>query len=131
MRVLLVKLSSLGDVVHTLPAAMDIRRSVPGVQIDWVVEPAFASLVRLCPVVDRVIEMDLRRWRKSVLSGQTRVAWQQFKQQLQAQSYDRVIDLQGLTKSALVSRLARLNSGGLRIAMANRTEGSSYEAPTR
>ena len=128
---MLVKLSSLGDVVHTLPAAMDIRRSVPGVQIDWVVEPAFASLVRLCPVVDRVIEMDLRRWRKSVLSGQTRVAWQQFKQQLQAQSYDRVIDLQGLTKSALVSRLARLNSGGQRIAMANRTEGSSYEAPTR
>jgi heptosyltransferase-1 len=128
---LLIKLSSLGDVVHTLPAAMDIRQAHPEARIDWVCEPAFASLVRLCPAVDQVIEMDLRRWRKQLLTQTTRQAWRQFKQQLQAQAYDVVIDLQGLTKSALVSQLARLTPRGVRVAMAHRTEGSSYEAPTR
>jgi heptosyltransferase-1 len=129
--VLLIKLSSLGDVVHTLPAAMDIRQAHPEAHIDWVCEPAFAPLVRQCPAVDQVIEMDLRRWRKQLLTQTTRQAWRQFKQQLQAQAYDVVIDLQGLTKSALVSRLARLTPHGVRVAMAHRTEGSSYEAPTR
>jgi heptosyltransferase-1 len=129
--VLLIKLSSLGDVVHTLPAAMDIRQACPEARIDWVVEPAFAPLVRLCPAVDRVIEMDLRRWRLSPWSSATRGAWRAFKQHLQAQTYDRVIDVQGLTKSALVSRLARLTPSGVRVAMAHRTEGSSFEAPTR
>ena len=131
MRVLLVKLSSLGDVVHTLPAAMDLMRARPQAHIDWVVEPAFASLVRLCPAVDRVIEMDLRRWRSAPWAASTRAAWRAFQADLQQEPYDWVIDLQGLTKSALVSRLARLTPSGVRIAMANRTEGSSYEAPTR
>ena len=105
MRVLLVKLSSLGDVVHTLPAAMDLMRAHPQAHIDWVVEPAFASLVRLCPAVDRVIEMDLRRWRSAPWAASTRAAWRAFRADLQQEPYDWVIDLQGLTKSALVSRL--------------------------
>jgi heptosyltransferase-1 len=129
--VLLIKLSSLGDVVHTLPAAMDIAAQFPQARMDWVVEPAFAPLVRACPVVDRVIEMDLRRWRRQPWSADTRVAWRAFRQALHERSYDWVIDLQGLTKSALVSRLARLTPQGVRVAMAHRTEGSSYEAPTR
>ncbi|MEY2805044.1 MAG: hypothetical protein RL657_2380 [Pseudomonadota bacterium] len=131
MRVLLVKLSSLGDVVHTLPAALDIRARCPDAQLDWVVEPAFADLVRACPAIDQVIEMDLRRWRKSPWSSATRQAWRAFKAQLQSRAYDWVIDLQGLTKSALVSRLARLTATGQRIAMAHATEGSAYERPTR
>ncbi len=131
MRVLLVKLSSLGDVVHSLPAAMDIRASLPGVQIDWVVEPAFASLLKLCPAVQRVIPCNLRHWRKTFWQADTRRAWQAFKQDLQATDYDAVIDLQGLTKSAWVAKMAHLSPQGKRYAMANRTEGSGYEAPTR
>jgi len=130
LRVLLVKLSSLGDVVHSLPAAMDTMASVPGVQIDWVVEPAFAPLLKLCPAVQRVIPCNLRHWRKTFWQADTRRAWHAFKQDLQATDYDAVIDLQGLTKSALVSKLAPLTPNGKRFAMANRTEGSGYEAPT-
>ena len=131
MRVLLVKLSSLGDVVHSLPAAMDLQGQVPDVQIDWVVEPAFAPLLKLCPAVKRIIPCNLRQWRKSFWQANTRRAWQAFKQDLQATDYDAVIDLQGLTKSALISRLSIRTPNGKRYAMANRTEGSGYEAPTR
>lgn len=134
MRILLVKLSSLGDVVHTLPVVQDILAAQPGAQIDWVVEQAFAPLLaplRASGHVQRVIPCQLRRWRKAPLASATRAEWHVFKQQLQAVPYDAVIDLQGLTKSALVARLARLAPGGKRYALANQTEGSAYEAPTR
>ena len=128
---LLIKLSSLGDVVHTLPAAMDIAAQFPQARIDWVVEPAFAPLVRQCVAIDRVIEMDLRRWRRQPWSRATRLAWRGFRQALDLEAYDWILDLQGLTKSALVSGLARRAPQGVRVAMAHRTDGSSYEAPTR
>ncbi len=131
MKVLLVKLSSLGDVVHAMPALQDIRRAVPGAEIDWVVEAGFASLVRHCEGVRRVIESDQRGWRKSPLSSRTRREWRAFKSDLQAEAYDAVIDLQGLTKSALVAWLARLAPGGKRYALGNQTEGAGYEKPTR
>ena len=133
MKVLIVKLSSLGDVVHTLPVVQDILAAHPGAQIDWVVEKAFAPL--LSPLLgrglQRVIPCELRRWRKAPFSAATRTAWRAFRRELQSQSYDAVIDLQGLAKSALVAWLARLAPGGRRYAMANQTEGSGYEAPTR
>ena len=131
MKVLLVKLSSLGDVVHSLAAAMDIQSSVPGVSIDWVVEEGFAPLLAACPAVHQVIPCRLRAWRKRWWTQETRDELRTFETQLQSQNYDAVIDLQGLTKSAWVSLKARLNPGGRRYAMANRTRGSSYEAPTR
>ena len=131
MRVLVVKLSSLGDVVHSLPAAMDMHAMVPNIQIDWVIEPAFAPLLALCPAVQRVIACDLRRWRKQWWHSDSRAAWRAFQHHLQAVDYDMVIDLQGLSKSALVAKMANLRPGGQRVAMANRTEGSAYEAPTR
>ena len=131
MKVLIVKLSSLGDVVHAMPAVQDIRRALPDAQIDWVVERGFAPLVRRCAGVHRVIECELRRWRKAPLSAQTRREWRAFKTELQREAYDAVIDLQGLTKSALVAWLARLAPGGQRYALANQTDGSGYEAPTR
>jgi len=131
LRVLLVKLSSLGDVVHSLPAAMDLQAQVPEVHIDWVVEPAFAPLLKLCPAVKRIIPCNLRQWRKRWWSNETRQAWRSFQQDLQSSAYDAVIDLQGLAKSALISKLAALTPNGKRYAMANRTEGSGYEAPTR
>jgi len=114
-----------------MPAAVDIRAAFPQARVDWVVEQAFASLVERCEGVQRVIGCELRRWRKSPLGLHTRSAWRTFNDALRSTAYDAVIDLQGLTKSALVSRATRLTAGGLRFAMANQTEGSSYEAPTR
>ena len=131
MNILVVKLSSLGDVVHAMPAVQDIRRALPDAQIDWVVEPGFAPLVRQCEGVRRAIECPMRRWRKTLLSGGTRSEWNAFKADLQTTAYDAVIDLQGLTKSAVVAWSARLATGGKRYALGNKTEGSSYEAPTR
>ena len=131
MKILLVKLSSLGDVVHAMPALQDIRRALPHARIDWVVERAFAPLVERVEGVGRAIGCDLRRWRKAPLSAQTRQEWRAFREQLRRETYDAVIDLQGLTKSALVARAARLAPGGKRHALANRTEGSGYEVPTR
>ena len=130
-KVLIVKLSSLGDVVHAMPALQDLRQALPGVTVDWVVENAFAALVARCTGVERVIPCDLRRWRKSPFTAQTRSEWRAFKQTLQAQPYDAIIDLQGLTKSALVSWLARTAPKGRRYGLDNQTEGSSFEAPAR
>ena len=131
MNVLIVKLSSLGDVVHAMPALQDLRAALPQSRIDWVVERGFAPLVRRCAGVDRVIECELRRWRQAPLSRDTRREWRAFRADLLLDRYDAVLDLQGLTKSALIARTALLAQGGRRYALANRTEGSSYEAPTR
>jgi ADP-heptose:LPS heptosyltransferase len=123
LKILIVKLSSLGDVVHAMPAVQDLRRALSQAQIDWVVEPAFAPLVRRCSGVQRVIECDLRRWRRAPLAAGTRSGWRAFRAELQAQAYDWVIDLQGLSKSALVAWLARLAPGGHRLALAGRSVG--------
>ncbi len=130
-KLLIVKLSSLGDVVHAMPAVQDLRKALPHAQIDWVVESAFVPLVARCEGVNRVIACDLRRWRKVPLATQTRQQWRAFKTELQAERYDAVLDLQGLTKSALVSWLAHTAPKGRRFAMDNQTDGSSFEAPTR
>lgn len=131
MNILIVKLSSLGDVVHAMPAVQDIRRALPQAQIDWVVERSFAPLVQRCAGVRRVIPCELRRWRKAPFAAATRAEWGAFKVELQREAYDAVIDLQGLSKSALIAWMARLAPAGKRYALANRTEGSGYEAPTR
>ncbi len=130
-KILIVKLSSLGDVVHAMPAVQDIRSALPQAQIDWVVERGFAPLVRRCEGVQRVISCELRRWRKAPFSALTRQAWRVFKAELQQDEYDAVIDMQGLTKSALVARLARLTPQGRRFGLAAASEGSSFEAPAR
>jgi heptosyltransferase-1 len=131
LKILIVKLSSLGDVVHAMPALQDLRAALPQAQVDWVVERGFASLVQRCQGVRRVIACDLRRWRNAPLSAQTRAQWRAFRDELRSESYDAVIDLQGLTKSALVARTARMAPAGRRFALANQTEGAGYEAPTR
>ena len=131
MKILLVKLSSLGDIVHTVPVVHDILAALPDAQIDWVVEKAFAPLLTQVTGIKRVIPCELRRWRKSFWKVQTRSEWRAFKTDLQQDAYDAVIDLQGLTKSAVMAWIARLTPDGKRYAMANQTEGSGYEAPTR
>jgi heptosyltransferase-1 len=95
------------------------------------VEQSFAPLVQRCAGVRRVIPCELRRWRKAPFAAATRAQWSAFKAELRREAYDAVIDLQGLSKSALVAWLARLAPGGQRYALANRTDGSGYEAPTR
>ena len=131
MRILIVKLSSLGDVVHAMPVVHDIRAAFPDALIDWVVEPGFASLVRRVEGIHEVVECALRRWSKAWWTGATRAEWRAFKQVLQAHRYDAVIDLQGLTKSALIARVSKLTPSGATYGLANRTDGASHEPPAR
>lgn len=131
MRVLIVKLSSLGDVVHAMPVVHDILRAKPGAQIDWVVEPGFASLVKRVEGVSEVIECALRRWSKTWWTSATRAEWRGFRARLGRERYDAVLDLQGLTKSAVIARLANLATGGASYGLANRTDGASHEPPAR
>jgi len=131
MRLLIVKLSSLGDVVQTMPVVHDILAAFPRAQIDWVVEEAFAPLVQEVSGLRRVLPIAQRRWRKSWFSAPTKAERAAFTQLLQAQEYDAVIDFQGLIKSALVARSARLAKGGFRATYANASELCSYEWPVR
>lgn len=111
MRILLVKTSSLGDVVHNLPVASDLSRRFPDARIDWCVEEAFADIPRLHPAVQKVIPIAIRRWRKSLcqpahwstLGREIRAA----RAQLRVRPYDAILDTQGLIKSALIARQAR------------------------
>lgn len=107
MRILLIKTSSLGDVVHTLPAIEDLTRRKPSIHIDWLVEDSFKAIPNWHPHVNRVIPVAIRQWRKQPFSKQTRHAWQQLKHTLQQQSYELIIDLQGLLKSAILANRAR------------------------
>ena len=101
MKVCVIKTSSMGDVIHTLPALTDAQRAIPNLSIDWVVEENFAEIPRWHSAVNRVIPIALRRWRKSPFSIQTRNEWKNYRTLLQAENYDAVIDAQGLIKSAL------------------------------
>ncbi len=131
MKILIVRVSSLGDVVHNMPMVADIQRHFPGAQIDWVVEEAYTSLVRLNPLVRNIIPIALRRWRKSLFSAATRAEIGAFQRQLRAERYDVVFDTQGLLKTSVVMRMARLATDGRRIGLANATEGSGYEPLSR
>jgi heptosyltransferase-1 len=106
--VLFIKTSSLGDVVHHMPALTEAKARRPDVRFDWVVEEAFAPLARLHPGVDRVIPVGMRRWRNAV--GET-YTWREvglFLHELRGRKYEQIIDTQGLFfKSALLARCAR------------------------
>ena len=132
-KILIVKLSSLGDVLHNLPLVWDLRARLPNAQIDWVVEEAYVHLLH--PLlskggfrgIDRIIPFGLRRWKKHLFEIKT---WQQFfsfKKQLQEVTYDTVIETQGLLKSALVCALAKKTPNAVVAGLANATEFSGYE----
>jgi heptosyltransferase-1 len=106
-KILLVRLSSLGDVVHTFPAVTDIARHVPDVELHWAVDELFAELPALHPAVSRVIPVALRRGRRNPFNPATWRALAELRAILGARPYDAILDLQGLLKSALVARLAR------------------------
>lgn len=105
-RILFIKTSSLGDVVHNCPAVSDVARQVPGATIDWVVEDAFAEIAAMHASVRRVIPVAIRRWRGAIASSATWAEIAAFRDALRAERYDAVIDTQGLIKSAFVAGLA-------------------------
>ncbi|WP_281663860.1 lipopolysaccharide heptosyltransferase I [Paraburkholderia fungorum] len=126
-KILIVRVSSLGDVVHNMPVIADIRRRHPEAQIDWLVEESFVGLVELVSGVRRAIPVSLRRWRKRILSVDN---WREigaFRRALAAENYDLVIDCQGLIKTAWVASMAR----GPLVGLANRTDGAGFEWPVR
>ena len=136
-KVLLVKLSSLGDVLHNLPLVWDLRARLPNAQIDWVVEEGYVHLLK--PLlskggfqgIDRIIPFGLRRWKKNLFKLST---WQEFfafRKTLQSTSYDVLIETQGLLKSAIVCSLAKKSSEAVIAGLANATEFSGYEPLAR
>ena len=136
-KILLVKLSSLGDVLHNLPIVWDLRSRLPNAQIDWVVEEGYVHLLQPLLTregfrgIDRIIPFDLRRWKKSILSIDS---WRQFflfKKDLQKVSYDIIIETQGLLKSALVCALAKKGPNAVIAGLANATDHSGYEPLAR
>lgn len=122
MKVLLVKMSSMGDVVHALPAVTDAAAHCEGIELDWVVEEAFAAIPAMHPAVRRVIEIAVRRWRRRPLASLAEFA--SFRRSLRREAYDVVIDAQGLLKSAGVTLLARGARVGLDWASAREPAAS-------
>jgi heptosyltransferase-1 len=106
LKLLIVKTSSMGDVVHALPVVDDILRHHPGARIDWLVESAFAAIPQLHPGVQRVWPMQWRKWRKELASRATWRAMGHLRTALRQSKYDLVLDLQGLLKSAIWARQA-------------------------
>jgi len=106
VRVLIIKTSSMGDVVHALPAASDMLRLHPGLELDWLVESAFAAIPKMHPGVRRVVPMSWRKWRQQLGSRSTWRAIGALRAELKREPYDLVLDLQGLVKSALWGRQA-------------------------
>lgn len=113
MKVLLVKTSSMGDVIHTFPAVTDLLANRPGTVVDWLVEEPFAPLAGLHTGVREVIPVAMRRWRRQLLSGATWAEVRQLRRRLRQAGYDLVVDAQGLLKSALLARLAGVAVEGL------------------
>lgn len=97
-------MSSMGDVFHTFPALTDAQYAIPGLVVDWIVEEGFAEIPAWHPVVDRVLPINLRQWRKQPFSKHTRQTAKIFFEQLNQQKYDLAIDAQGLLKSAWVTQ---------------------------
>ncbi|MGQ3672653.1 lipopolysaccharide heptosyltransferase I [Xanthobacter sp. TB0136] len=106
MKLLLVKLSSLGDVVHSFPALTDAKTMFPDLVVDWAVEEAFAPIAALHPAVRHTISVPMRRLRKTPLRAWRSGEAGAVRRALAREHYDIVIDAQGLVKSALVAALA-------------------------
>ncbi|MGW8394419.1 lipopolysaccharide heptosyltransferase I [Pseudoduganella sp. HUAS MS19] len=128
MNILLVRVSSLGDVLHNMPIVADIKRHFPDANIDWVVEEGYVSLVRLNPMVRNILPWGLRRWRKSLGKKETRAEIAAFFRKLREVQYDYVFDTQGLLKTGIIMGAAR---GKNKVGLANGSEGSGYEGISR
>ncbi|MEA1988997.1 MAG: lipopolysaccharide heptosyltransferase I [Pseudomonadota bacterium] len=112
MRILLIKMSSMGDVFHTFPALSDAQKAIPGLTVDWVVEKGFAEIPKWHPVVDKVYPIELRRWRKTLFTNATRKEIKAFFEEINQTKYDLILDAQGLLKSIWVARRILGNVSG-------------------
>jgi len=130
-RILLVKTSSLGDVVHNLPVVSDMRHHMPDVEIDWVVEESFAAIPRLHSGVSNVIPVAMRRWRHDLLRAGTWGEWRAFLNHLREREYDAIVDTQGLLKSALITCAARGRRYGLDWKSSREPLGPFYDCTFR
>lgn len=106
IRVLIVKMTSMGDIVHTFPAITDAQKAIPDIQFDWVVDESFAELPKWHPAVNQIIISAHRRWRKNIWKSLKNNDLKQFIKQLRSTTYDFVIDAQSNYRSALITRLA-------------------------
>jgi heptosyltransferase I len=140
MKILIVKLSSLGDVLHNLPIIWDLRAKYPDARIDWVVEEGYLDLLEPLKTnsvfkgVDRIIPLAFRRWKRGLKRGEFIRSIQEyivFKNDLQTTSYDLIIETQGLLKSAWVTKLANSKKTAQVFGLANQTEFSGYEPLVR
>ena len=104
---LVVRPSSLGDIVHTLSLVSDVERHAPGTVVDWVAEEAFVPLIALDPRIRRVVPVAFRRWRKAPLAAGARREFLAFRRALREERYDAILDLQEQLKGAIVARMAR------------------------
>src|SRR4030081_1722008 len=107
MRILIVKLGSIGDIVHTLPALAAMRRALPDSEISWVVEQRSSEILKDNPLLDRLIEVDTKALRRGLMSGETLRAPRQQLRLLRASAFDLALVFQGLLKSSLAARLSR------------------------
>lgn len=136
-KILLVKLSSLGDVLHNLPIVWDLRARLPDARIDWVVEEGYVHLLQ--PLlsngnfrgIDHIIPLGLRRWKKNLFRVSTWKEFFAFRKVLQETTYDVCIETQGLLKSAIVCALAKKSAQSVVAGLANATEFSGYEPAAR
>jgi heptosyltransferase-1 len=131
LKILLVRVSSLGDVLHNLPMVADLLRHHPQATIDWVVEEGYVSLVRLNPHVRKIIPFALRRWRKGLRNPAVRAEIKDFFRTLREEEYDLVFDTQGLLKTGIIMGAARVKRGGRKVGLANGSRGSGYEGISR
>jgi heptosyltransferase-1 len=106
-KLLLIKTSSLGDVIHALPAISDVHKCIAGSVVDWVIEESLTAIARLHPGVSDVIPVAMRRWRRAWWRRSIRDEVSAYRRRLRAHTYDAIIDAQGLIKSALITRAAR------------------------
>lgn len=107
MKILIVKMSSLGDLIHTFPVIQYLKQQIPYAEIDWVVEAPFAELIQAHPKVNQVITVQTKKWRSHPFSIQMWKEVREFRKNLRQKKYDLVLDLQGNTKSAFVTLFAK------------------------
>jgi heptosyltransferase-1 len=103
MNILIIKMSSMGDIIHTLPALTDAKKAFPQISFDWVIEENFAEIPKWHPAVKNVLPISIRRWRHSIINSLKSGEIRWFLKNLRSKSYDYVIDAQGLMKSAAVT----------------------------
>lgn len=102
INILIIRLSSIGDIFHTFTLLPDIKKNLPNAQIDWLVNEDFVDIVKLSPLVDNVIAIPIRRWKKNKLTWLYNLI--NFKKKLEVKKYDYIIDTQGLIKTGFLSK---------------------------